>query len=140
MAANKEDLKDKYMEFQMLMQQLQQLQQNITSLEKHVVDLRSLDNNLDVVLNSKTGSETLVPLGSGIFLKGILKETDNVVMNIGANACVEKTIDEAKETINKQLEEVSSVLERMQEEDVRLGVRIQELQTEFQDLKESELE
>ncbi len=140
MAANKEDLKEKYMEFQMLMQQLQQLQQNVSALEKHVVDLRTLDGNLDTILDSKVDSETLMPLGSGIFLKGVLKDNKNVIMNVGSSVCVEKTVDEAKNTVSIQLSEVTNVLEQMQGEVSRLTERIQELQTEFQTLRENELE
>ena len=80
-----------------------------------------------------------MPLGSGIFVKGELKDNNNLIMNVGSNICVEKTVDEGKETISKQLNDISGVFEQLQIEIQRTTERLQELQNEFKDLKEEEL-
>ena len=136
MAAKEEQLKEKYMEYQLLMQQAQQLQQNIEALEKHILNLRSLNDNLDSISKVKTNEEMLMPLGSGLFLKGSLQDNNNILMNVGANVVVEKSIEEAKETVSKQLEEVTVVLEQMQHEVDHTNEHLHGLQQEFQNLKE----
>jgi len=140
MTKNKEDIKEKYMEYQMLVQQFQQLQQNISALEKHIVDLRTLDDNLDSIKQTKLDHEALVPLGGGIFLKSVLKDNKNVIMGVGANVMVDKSVDDAKLSVNKQLAEVNNVIEQLQEEIVNVTSRIQELQIEFQSMRENALE
>ena len=130
------NMKEKYMEYQILMQQLQQLQQNISALEKHIIDLRGLDDNLNSLSQTKINSETLMPLGSGIFLKGELKDNKTVIMNVGNNVCVEKNMVEARDTVNKQLEEVSIVLGQLQEEVDNTAVKLNEMQSELQSAKE----
>ena len=139
MVANKENLKERYMEYQLLMQQLQQLQQNVSDLEKHVVDLNSLADNLNSLNDSEADGETLMPLGSGIFVKGTLKDNKNIIMNVGANVCVEKTVPEAKGVVSKQLNEVGGVIKQIQDEINNTTIRLQELQSEFQNLREEEL-
>ena len=134
------DYKEKYIEYEFLMQQLQQLQQNISALDKHIVDLNSLDQGLEQLTKIKTNQETLIPFGSGIFLKGEIKDNSTVIMNVGNNICVEKTLDEARETVAKQLEEVTLVLEQLREEMERNSVQLNSLQQEFESLRKEELE
>ncbi len=122
------------------MQQLQQLQQNISALDKHIVDLNSLDQGLEQLTKIKTNQETLIPFGSGIFLKGEIKDNSTVIMNVGNNICVEKTLDEARETVAKQLEEVTLVLEQLREEMERNSIQLNSLQQEFESMREEKLE
>lgn len=138
MAANKDKTREKYLEFQMLLQQLQQLQENIGALEKHILDLNNLNENVESVSKLAGGDDILVPLGSGIFLRGALKDSRNFVMNVGANVCIDKTTDEAKAVISKQTADVNGVLVQMQEEAVRTVTRIQELQEDLQKAKSKE--
>ncbi|MBI2148084.1 prefoldin subunit alpha [Candidatus Woesearchaeota archaeon] len=136
----KENLKEKYMEYQELVQQLQQLQQNITSLEKHIVDLSYLDDGLTQLKQTKVNDEVLMPFGSGIFLKGEIKDNNSVIMNVGNNVCVEKTVDEAKETVEKQLGDVTNVLEQLKEEVNNTVGKLNILQEDFSKVREEALE
>jgi len=135
----KKDFKEKYMEHQVLMQQLQQLQENISSLDKHILDLKVLNDNLDSIGKTESGKDTLMPLGSGIFVNGTLKDNKSVIMNVGANICVEKSVEEAKQTIDKQIEDVGNLLEQLQVEITNTSFRLQELQNEFQNIREESL-
>ncbi len=122
------------------MQQFQQLQENVSALEKHIFDLRTLRDNIDSLAKSKISSEILMPLGSGIFVKGELKDSNNIIMNVGSGVCVEKTVDEAKDTIHKQLTEVSAVLEQLQEEMNKTSTRLHQLQSDLSEAKQEDLE
>jgi|SRR3989344_1019338 len=133
---DKEKLKEKYTEYQVLIQQLQQIHQNIENIDKHIQDLKNLDENLSSITNIQTNQETLMAMGSGIFLKGVLKDNKNLIMNVGSNIYLEKTTDEARETLNRQLSEVTVLSEQMKEQVNILVNRIQELQQEFKQLKE----
>ncbi len=129
---NESHIKERYMEYQFLMQQLQQLQENVSALEKHIGDLNSLNVNLTGIKQSKVNSEVLMPLGSGIFLKGELKDNSSVIMNVGNGICVDKTLEEAKDTVSKQLEEVTLVLEQLRDETTDTMEKLTVLQEEFQ--------
>lgn len=132
---NKEQIQERYTEYQYLVQQLQQLQQNMSAFEKHVLELNSLNDNLGSLKNVGLNSETLMPFGNGIFVKAELKDNQNVVMNVGNNVCVDKTVDEARSLVDKQLEEVKSVVEQLQTEIGNTMTRLHELQHEIQHLK-----
>ncbi len=136
MGTDNEQSREKYLEFQLLMQQFQQLQQNQTALEKHIKDLFNLKANLETVSNLNSNSESLIPLGSGIFLKGELKDTETVVINVGVGICVEKTVEEAKETVSNQLNEVTVVLEQINEDLEETKHKLMDLQNELQSMNE----
>ena len=138
--ADENKVQERYMEYQLLVQQYQQLQQNIQTLEKHVYDMNNLKENLDTISKTQINKETLIPLGSGIFLKGELKDNKNVIMNVGSDVFVEKNVEEAIKTVDKQFNEVNNLLEQMQEEIVRTHLKINEMQEEFKELREQKLE
>ena len=133
---DKKELQEKYMEYQMLVQQFQQLQQNISTLQKHVNDLNELKENLSNLTKININDETLMPVGSGIFLRGQLKDNRKAIMNVGANVCVEKNMEDISSTIDKQTEEVSGLLFHMQTQAEAAAERLTELQKELKELKE----
>ena|SRR3989344_1989539 len=134
-----ENFKEKYFEYQMLVQQLQQLQQNSNALDKHINDLVILQNNLGTISETKKDNETLIPLGSGIFLKGELKENSKVIMNVGSNVAVEKSVDDAQNTVASQLKEVSNVLDQIKEEINNTTESLKLLEKEFEETREESL-
>jgi len=114
------------------------LHQNIENLEKHIHDISKLDENLDSISKVKPENETLMALGSGIFMKGILKDNKKLIMNVGSGVCVEKTVEEARETVKKQLNEVSILSQQMKEQANAVIEVVQELQKEFEKIKSEE--
>ncbi len=50
---------------------------------------------LQGVKNAQEEEETLIPIGSGSFIKSKLASIDKTLVGVGANICIEKGIDEA---------------------------------------------
>ncbi|HLC58878.1 MAG TPA: prefoldin subunit alpha [Candidatus Nanoarchaeia archaeon] len=134
------DWKDKYNEYQMLMQQLQQLEQNSEIIEKHVSDLNSLKENLGNVSKVKTNTESLLPIGNGIFLRGELKDSSSVVMNVGAGVLLEKSVKEAIDSVESQLLEVKSFLDQLKNEIVNTRESLFSLQEEIQSAAQEKMQ
>ena len=74
-------------------------------------------------------------MGNGLFIRGTIKDTSKFIMNVGSGVCVEKTVDEARETVKKQLTEVSSLTDHMKVQVEELMVTIQELQEQIEKMK-----
>ena len=134
-----EQLKEKYMEYQLSVQQVQQLHQNIESLEKHISDISNLEGSINNLSNIKLNSEVLMPIGGGIFIKGTITENSKLIMNVGSNVFIEKSTDEGKDTIKKQLSEVSILADQMRDQAQILVERIKELQEEFESLRKTKM-
>ena len=103
---NEEESQRKYLEYQFLMQHTQQLGQQIQQIRSHLTELESLNENISEMGNTKENDEILIPLGSGIFTKGKLSKDKNVIMNVGSDVLVTKSIPDAKKLIEEQADEL----------------------------------
>lgn len=109
-------LKEKYMEFQMLEQSLAQLNQRKASMENQLNEFISLQESLDSLKDSKDNSPMFSPLGSGVFIKSELKDSNNVLVNIGSNIAIERSVEDSKELVEKQITELRGMLIKLESE------------------------
>ncbi len=99
-------LQERYMELQMIVSQIKQIQQHIEKMEAQLAELKSVGEALDDLKDVKKGTEILVPVSNGIFVKADIKESDRLIINVGSNVAVEKSNTETKEMIGAQVVEI----------------------------------
>ncbi len=109
-------VKEKYMEFQMLEQSLRQLEQKKSTVENQINDFISLNESLDGLKSSENNSPMFSPIGSGVFIKSEVKDTEDVLVNIGSNIAIERSIEESKKLVDFQISELNSMLVKINEE------------------------
>jgi prefoldin alpha subunit len=99
-------------EINMYQGQLDVLKQQIESVRSSIAELTSAEETLEAV-KGKENTETFVPIGAGSFLITEIKNTDQVIMGLGAGAAAKKNVDEAKESISSQKKELEQLAEKM---------------------------
>lgn len=99
-------------EINMYQGQLDVLKQQVESVNTSIAELLSAEETLEAV-KGKDNTETFVPIGAGSFLIAELKNTDQVIMGLGAGAAAKKGIDEAKESISSQRKELEKLVDKM---------------------------
>ena len=116
-------------------QEIPILKHHIVELKKHIdiIDAKIEEfSNTEIILqelrNEKKGTKLLAPIAAGIFVKANLEESANVIVNVGANTAVEKTIEDAKTLISAQLNEISKVRESFENQINTMKTRLEELQ------------
>jgi prefoldin alpha subunit len=92
--------------------QAEVLQQQVETLNVTITELSVAIDTL-VTIKGEDNKETLVPIGAGSFLITELKNTDQVIVGLGAGVAVKKTIDDAKESINEQKKELEDLRNKM---------------------------
>ena len=112
---NKE-LTEKYIEFQMLSQQMQQMQQQASVLSHQANELKALSKNLSEISQTDENSEMFTNLGIGVHIKSTVKDIKKLLVNVGANTFVQKTPEETVKLVDKQAEELEKFLENMQQQ------------------------
>jgi len=127
---NKE-LQQKYLELKSLEQQINHSQQQISILNKQIIEFKNLSDNLIKIKQTKKDTEMFSPLGAGIFLKAELKDTQNVIMNVGSNTFILKTVDEASDLIKRQVEELGSIINQLELNLQELVMHAQKLEQEI---------
>ncbi|MBS3159636.1 prefoldin subunit alpha [Candidatus Woesearchaeota archaeon] len=108
--------KELYLEYQLLTKEVQEMENTIVNINEHIITLKNLKDNLIELKKIKKNTETLIPLGKGVFFKGSFSDANNVIMNIGANICIEKTNIEAQKTIEEQMRELLVFVDNIDKE------------------------
>lgn len=94
--------------------QAELIQQQMEAVRATISELEILENTLRDI-QEKDGSETLVPVGAGSFIKAELKETSEVIMSVGAGVAIKKNFEDAMKTIDSQKKELEATLQKMGE-------------------------
>ena len=129
-----EDTQRKYIEIQILEQQIKQIQKNLEILNQQIFELNIISNSLTEIKKTKIGQELLIPLGSGIFIKTELKDNNEILTNVGSDVVVSKTNAETKTFIKSQTEFVIEMITKIEQE-LHLSIsKYEELKEDLQEL------
>ena len=92
--------------------QSKMLQQQIEAIQASLLEVDALESTLED-LKDKKSVETLVPVGAGSFMNAEITNTDEVIMSVGAGVAITKSVEDAKETLSSQKEELNDSLDKM---------------------------
>lgn len=99
-----EELQQKYLELQLLGNQIKQLQKQMQATEEQIIELRTVAEGLSELNNAEKGSEMLAPISEGIFVKAALEDTKELIVNVGSDVCVKKTAQEVEDMLKVRLD------------------------------------
>jgi len=133
-----QELQTKYMQMQMLEQQSKQMQEQIQQIDQQSMELEAVKQSLDELKGVKTGTEILVPISGGLFIKAEMKDSQNVLVNVGAGTTVQKDVGSAKKLIDEQLVEMETVKGQIMENLDKLGEQFGMVQEEMRKLMENQ--
>lgn len=121
-----------YMEYKAIEENINQLQKQLEILTGHLVEMHSTNSSMDDLDKIKKGKEIFVPISSGIFAKGTISDTSEILVNVGANVVVSKDIASAKKLIQHQIDEMKKVHKKMVDEMEKMAQRAAELEAQLQ--------
>jgi prefoldin alpha subunit len=127
-------LQQKYMELQLLYQQMKQEQKQVEAIEQQAAELDEIQQSLDALTASKQGSELWVPVSSGIFVKARLEDTKNLAVNVGSGTVVSKDVPATKAMLAAQAKDMRAFQTELVSRAEKLAERAVELKQELQDL------
>ena len=121
-----------YMEYQMLDQHIKKMQAQLEAITNQLMEAASTNNAIDELARIKSGREIFVPISSGIFVKAAIKDTSDLLVNVGAGAVVQKDRASAKKLVEAQIEEMKKIHERMVNELEKMAARAGEIEQTLQ--------
>ena len=130
---NEEEIQQKYMQFQAMQQQLEQISQHLELLNQQNDELDISINAVKELGNTKVDNELLAPIADGIFFKGVLKDNQKLIVNVGSDTTVEKTVpevvkllEEQKKDVSKRMIEVDAMMQDMSLQAMQLYQEVEE--------------
>ena len=108
--------KNKDTELKMLDTQARMVAEQLDRLDTSMAEVEYLKDSLDELSKLKKDSEILAPMSSGIFVKAKLQDTKTLLVNIGKDIVVEKTVEETKELLEERSKEMTDVREKLMQQ------------------------
>ena len=93
-------------------QEAEIIQQQIELIRASIAEVDALFNTLDDI-EGKDSIEAFVPVGAGSFVKGELKNTDEIIVSIGSGIAVKKDAEGARKILSGQKEELNNSMDKM---------------------------
>jgi prefoldin alpha subunit len=119
-----DELRKLSVEMRFLEQTAESLQQRISMVNAAMNDLTYANMALESMEKEKENAELLVPIGGSSYIKVKLVSSDKVIVGMGANVSIEKTLPEAKAIVEERLEELEKTMRSAQQQFGQVAERI----------------
>jgi prefoldin alpha subunit len=103
-----------------------ELQHRISMTNAAINELRVSSMTLDGLEKEKKGAQLFVPIGGGSYVKAKLETTNNIVVGIGADVAVERSLKETKVEFEARIDEMEKTREAMGQQLNQVVGRMQE--------------
>ena len=126
-----EELQKKYMQFQLMASQAQEMREQINVLESKLTELRMLISTLESLPKLNKNASTWSNLGMSTYVNSKLSDTKEVLVNVGAGVFMKKNIPTAIETVKSQISMSETYLEQLVSSLQTISMQAEALQSEL---------
>jgi len=119
---NNDEQRELAIQFQMFEQQIRMLQEQLQAVEQAIIELGSLNLQLDELIGKKD-NEILAPIGRGIYANAKLL-SDELLVDIGNKNFVKKSIPETKKILQDQIKKLGKVKEELNGELEKINIEL----------------
>ncbi len=132
----KEDnaIQEKAFQFQMLQNSLRGLQQKEHVLLSGVDELERTRLALEDLKDSKS-STAYIPLGANNFVLGEIKDSNNVLISVGAGIAVKKSREDAIKVAEDRLKEFRGETDKISQQIRKLSEELMKIQSEIESMR-----
>jgi prefoldin alpha subunit len=113
-------------ESRFLEETVNELQSRINLTNSALTELRVSSMTLEGLEEEKKNAQLFVPIGGGSYVKARLETAKKVVVGIGADVAVERSLKEAKEELEARIAELEKTREALVQQFNQVVERIQE--------------
>ncbi len=134
MASEEETFRRLAVELRILEGTAEALQSRINFVNAALTELRVANMTLEGVGKEKKNTSLFVPIGGGSYVKAKLESADKMIVGIGANIAVERTIKVAKESMGNRIADLEKTRKSLQQQITQVIGRIQNNRSQLQEL------
>ena len=107
MSSDEETFRRLAVELRILEGTAEALQSRINLVRAALTELRVASMTLEGVEKEKKNASLFVPIGGGSYVKAKLDSAEEVIVGIGADVAVERTMKEARENVENRIAELA---------------------------------
>lgn len=121
-----------YLQFQLLQQQIEQISQQLEILAQQHGEVEFTQDALKQFQKVPKDNEILATIAPGIFFKAALKDSQKLIVGVGADTTAEKTVPEVIEMLESQKKELEK---NITQSDASLQLLSQQAMNLYQELE-----
>ncbi len=121
-----EELRQLLAEIRLLEGSAQTLQLRLEIINSSLNEATVAKATLEGMKGKPPGTEILIPIGSGSFLRASLLDGDRLIMGIGANVSMERSFDESISELARRIEELEKARASVQEQLAQILTRAEQ--------------
>jgi prefoldin alpha subunit len=121
-------------ESRFLEETVNEIQSRINLTNSALTELRVSSMTLQGLETEKKGAPLFVPIGGGSYVKAKLETASKVVVGIGADVAVERTLKEAKEELEARIGELEKTREALVQQFNQVVGKIQENRAKLEEV------
>lgn len=111
-----------------------EIQSRINMTHAALTELKVSSLTLEGLEKEKKGTELFVPIGGGSYVKAKLETSKTVVVGVGADVAIEKTVKEAKEELETRIAELEKTRESLGQQLNQVYGRMQQNRTMMEEV------
>ncbi len=129
------EIQDRVVAYRMLEARLSSILKQREMITNKIIEIQTTAESINDIVNSK--EEILFPIGSEAYAFGKATEKGKIIVEVGANIALEKTIEEGKKILSERQKELESFLQEIQKNISDMSLSMESLQNEIQYLADS---
>lgn len=119
-------------------EQLETLERQSVYIQALITEYTKARITMEQLSDIKDSIEILMPIGGGVFVPALSKDTSKVLFAEGADIVVEKPVDDAVKALNKRVEELQKNLVKLDEMAQQIQQKAQKISSTLQDMFKEE--
>lgn len=129
-----QQIQKKYIQGQLLKQHIASMVEQKNVLDEKIAEMSVSLDALERMDELKKGGEIWSSVGSGTFFRSDIKDTDSVMISIGAGIVIRKSREQASVILKKRIEEIRKLDLELMEEATKYASQLEEIEQELQEL------
>jgi len=110
------------------------LQSRINLVNAALTEFRVASITLEGLEKEKKATSLFVPIGGGSYIKAKLESADKVIVGMGANVAVERTVKEAKENLENRIAELEKTRTTLGQQFAQVVGKIQDDRAKLEEI------
>ena len=132
--AERKEMQEKVLTYRILENRLDSFLKQREMVVSKLIEIQNTLSSMDEIEKSK--EDILFPIGAEAYAFGKVVDKKRVMVDIGANVILEKTVEEGKQILEKRKAEVENGLNEMQREIAEMSAALEHLGLEIQETPE----
>jgi len=134
MATEDEEIRRMLVELRLLEGSARTLESRLAVVDTALSEILIANSTLEGIKNKLKGTEALVPVGAGSFIRVELADSEKIVMGVGAGVSLEKSVSDSIESLKNRQGDFEKLRMSLQQQLSQIALRIEDERRTLSDL------